>query len=96
VAPTDPLPIVRFDAKDGQRSLDVMRWGLIPYWPCRNFRAKSDAKEMALYQCVTPFILAQAIEISKNSAFAESAAERGVVYRRRSSIFSSRHSQAKS
>jgi SOS response associated peptidase (SRAP) len=32
VAPTDPLPIVRYDAKDRQRSLDVMRWGLIPYW----------------------------------------------------------------
>jgi putative SOS response-associated peptidase YedK len=32
VAPTDPLPVVRFDAKDGQRSLDVMSWGLIPYW----------------------------------------------------------------
>jgi len=32
VAPTDPLPIVRFDAKAGIRSLDVMRWGLVPYW----------------------------------------------------------------
>src|SRR5580704_19798733 len=32
VAPTDPLPVVRFDAKERQRSLDVMRWGLIPYW----------------------------------------------------------------
>jgi putative SOS response-associated peptidase YedK len=32
VAPTDPLPVVRFDATDHQRSLDVMRWGLIPYW----------------------------------------------------------------
>jgi putative SOS response-associated peptidase YedK len=32
VAPTDPLPVVRFDAKEHQRSLDVMRWGLIPYW----------------------------------------------------------------
>jgi putative SOS response-associated peptidase YedK len=32
VAPTDPLPVVRFDAKAGERSLDVMRWGLIPYW----------------------------------------------------------------
>jgi putative SOS response-associated peptidase YedK len=32
VAPTDPLPVVRYDAKDNQRSLDVMRWGLIPYW----------------------------------------------------------------
>ena len=32
VAPTDPQPIVRYDAKAGERSLDVMRWGLIPYW----------------------------------------------------------------
>jgi putative SOS response-associated peptidase YedK len=32
VAPTDPLPIVRFDPKECQRSLHVMRWGLIPYW----------------------------------------------------------------
>jgi putative SOS response-associated peptidase YedK len=32
VAPTDPLPIVRYDAKEGQRSLDIMRWGLIPHW----------------------------------------------------------------
>jgi putative SOS response-associated peptidase YedK len=32
VAPTDPLPVVRFDPKERQRSLDVMRWGLIPYW----------------------------------------------------------------
>jgi len=26
VAPTDPLPVVRYDAKDRQCSLDVMRW----------------------------------------------------------------------
>jgi putative SOS response-associated peptidase YedK len=32
VAPTDPLPVVRYDAKDHQRSLEVLRWGLIPYW----------------------------------------------------------------
>jgi putative SOS response-associated peptidase YedK len=32
VAPTDPLPIVRFDAKAHERSLDIARWGLIPYW----------------------------------------------------------------
>ena len=32
MAPTDPLPVVRYDAKDRQRSLDVMRWGLVPYW----------------------------------------------------------------
>jgi putative SOS response-associated peptidase YedK len=32
VAPTDPLPIVYYDAKEGARDLEVMRWGLIPYW----------------------------------------------------------------
>src|ERR1700731_2757919 len=31
-APTDSLPVVRFDAKDRQRSLDMLRWGLVPYW----------------------------------------------------------------
>jgi putative SOS response-associated peptidase YedK len=32
VAPTDPLPVVRYEAKDHQRSLEVMRWGLVPFW----------------------------------------------------------------
>ena len=32
VAPTDPLPVVRYDAKDHQRSLEMMRWGLVPFW----------------------------------------------------------------
>jgi putative SOS response-associated peptidase YedK len=32
VAPSDSVPIVRYDAKAGERSLDVMRWGLVPFW----------------------------------------------------------------
>jgi putative SOS response-associated peptidase YedK len=32
VAPTDPLPVVRLDARAYERSLDVMRWGLVPFW----------------------------------------------------------------
>jgi hypothetical protein len=32
VAPTDPLAVVRYDARAGERSLDVMRWGLVPFW----------------------------------------------------------------
>src|ERR1700674_1007618 len=32
VAPTDSLPVVRYDTKAGERSLDVLRWGLVPYW----------------------------------------------------------------
>ena len=31
-APTEDLAVVRHDAKAGQRSLDVMRWGLVPFW----------------------------------------------------------------
>ena len=32
IAPTDSLPIVRYDPKAGHRTLDLMRWGLVPYW----------------------------------------------------------------
>jgi len=32
VTPTDPLPVVRYDRKVGERSLDILRWGLVPYW----------------------------------------------------------------
>ena len=32
VAPTDSLPIVRYDPKAASRTLDLMRWGLVPYW----------------------------------------------------------------
>jgi putative SOS response-associated peptidase YedK len=31
VAPTDQLPVVRYDRKAGERSLDLLRWGLVPY-----------------------------------------------------------------
>ena len=31
-APTDTLPVVRYEPKAAQRSLDMLRWGLIPYW----------------------------------------------------------------
>jgi putative SOS response-associated peptidase YedK len=30
-APTQSLPVVRLD-EDGHRSLDLLRWGLIPFW----------------------------------------------------------------
>src|ERR1700738_902509 len=32
VAPTDSLPVVRSAPKAKQRTLDMLRWGLIPYW----------------------------------------------------------------
>jgi putative SOS response-associated peptidase YedK len=32
IAPTDQVPIVRIDPRDGQRELVMARWGLIPFW----------------------------------------------------------------
>jgi putative SOS response-associated peptidase YedK len=52
VAPTDPLPVVRYDAKAGERSLDVLRWGLVPYWGkdikvgFANINAKAEASRL--------------------------------------------------
>jgi hypothetical protein len=31
-APTDLLPVVRYDRRAGERSLDLLGWGLIPHW----------------------------------------------------------------
>jgi putative SOS response-associated peptidase YedK len=50
VAPTDSLPVVRYDAKAGERSLDLLRWGLVPYWAkdikvgFANINAKAESK----------------------------------------------------
>jgi putative SOS response-associated peptidase YedK len=32
VAPTDQIPIVRIDPRDGEREVTMARWGLIPFW----------------------------------------------------------------
>jgi putative SOS response-associated peptidase YedK len=32
VAPTDQIPIVRVDPRDGERELVMARWGLVPWW----------------------------------------------------------------
>jgi putative SOS response-associated peptidase YedK len=32
VAPTDALPVVRYDARASERTLDVMPWRLVPFW----------------------------------------------------------------
>src|ERR1700691_3574004 len=31
-APTQMLPVVRYDPKAKVRSLDLLRWGLVPHW----------------------------------------------------------------
>jgi putative SOS response-associated peptidase YedK len=32
IAPTDPVPIVRIDPRDGAREVAMARWGLVPWW----------------------------------------------------------------
>ncbi len=32
IAPTDPIPIVRVDPRDGERELVMARWGLVPWF----------------------------------------------------------------
>jgi putative SOS response-associated peptidase YedK len=54
VAPTDSLPVVRYDRKAEDRSLDLLRWGLIPYWAkdikvgFANINAKAEGIETRL------------------------------------------------
>src|ERR1700751_811005 len=50
IAPTDQIPIVRIDPRDGEREVVMARWGLIPFWmkekpkvPHINARAESHA-----------------------------------------------------
>jgi putative SOS response-associated peptidase YedK len=51
VTPTDPLPVVRYYARASERSLDVMRWGLVPFWAkdikvgFANIKAKAEGIE---------------------------------------------------
>ena len=51
LAPTDHAGVVRLDTKAGERRLDAMRWGLIPYWAkdikigYSTFNAKSEGIE---------------------------------------------------
>jgi hypothetical protein len=35
IAPTDQIPIVRIDRRDGEREVVMARWGLIPFWIMR-------------------------------------------------------------
>src|SRR5262245_15341651 len=68
-APTEDLPVVRYDTRAGERSLDVMRWGLVPFWAkdikvgFANINAKAETIEtrpafreaFARRRCLVPF-----------------------------------------
>src|SRR6187397_2713905 len=40
IAPTDQIPIVRIDPRDGEREVVMARWGLIPFWMKRSPRCR--------------------------------------------------------
>jgi putative SOS response-associated peptidase YedK len=68
VGPNTSLPVVRYDVKAGQRSLDMLRWGLIPNWAkdlkvgFANINAKAEGieskpmfrKAFELRRCLVP------------------------------------------
>ena len=68
-APTEDLPVVRYDARAQERSLDVMRWGLVPFWAkdikvgFSNINAKAETVDtrpayreaFARRRCLVPF-----------------------------------------
>jgi putative SOS response-associated peptidase YedK len=62
VAPTDPIPIIRVDPRDGERELAMARWGLVPWW----------AKEIPKI----PHINARAETVHKLGLFREAFAKR--------------------
>jgi putative SOS response-associated peptidase YedK len=62
IAPTDPVPIVRIDPRDGERELAMARWGLVPWW----------SKEMPKI----PHINARAETVHTNRLFREAFLKR--------------------
>jgi putative SOS response-associated peptidase YedK len=62
IAPTDQIPIIRVDPRDGERELVMARWGLVPWW----------SKEMPKI----PHINARAETVHKLPTFREAFAKR--------------------
>ena len=62
IAPTDQIPIVRIDPRDGEREAVMARWGLIPFW------MKEKPK--------VPHINARAETVHKSPLFREAFAKR--------------------
>src|SRR5579864_316808 len=50
IAPTQPIAVIRQDAREPKRSFGLFRWGLIPYWakdPSIGFKATNAMSETA-------------------------------------------------
>jgi putative SOS response-associated peptidase YedK len=62
IAPTDQIPIVRIDPRDGKREVITARWGLIPFWMKEKPRV--------------PHINARAETVDKQPIFREAFAKR--------------------
>jgi putative SOS response-associated peptidase YedK len=54
IAPSQDVLVIRFNPKTGQRSLDALRWGLVPYWAkddkigYRTINARAESVDTAL------------------------------------------------
>src|SRR6188472_121853 len=67
IAPTDQIPLVRIDRRDGEREVVMARWGLIPFW------MKEKPK--------VPHINARAETVDRLPLFREAFAKRVASYR---------------
>ena len=63
IAPTQSVPVVRFNPKTRERSLDLLRWGLVPFW----------AKDLAIG---TKAINARSEDLASKPMFREAYAQR--------------------
>ena len=63
IAPTQSVPVVRFNPKTRERALDLLRWGLVPFW----------AKDLAIG---TKAINARSEDIAAKPMFREAYAQR--------------------
>jgi putative SOS response-associated peptidase YedK len=71
VAPSDPVPIVRLVAPDTSPQVDLLRWGLIPWWG-EKLRARAAVP--------TGFIMARAESVASKSPFAAAFRERRCLF----------------
>jgi putative SOS response-associated peptidase YedK len=67
-APTDTLPVVRLD-REGRRSLDLLRWGLVPYWA--KATAAPPLMRANIFKASTP-IVCSALKVSVRCAICQS------------------------
>jgi putative SOS response-associated peptidase YedK len=54
-APSQELLVIRQNQKTGERSLDLIKWGLIPYW-CNNPSAEESHQRQGRERLAAPHV----------------------------------------